>query len=102
MDIKSKFVIECIKPEYWDGPRYLRKIGSHDCHIEWTDDIYKAKTYETKQRAEKESLRMSNYVESCYKRGSHAHCYGWDAEKQIGLRMKSVEGTVKEIQITFI
>jgi len=102
MDIKSKFVIECIKPEYWNGPKYLKKIGPHEYNIEWTDDIYKAKTYDTKQRAEKESLRMSNYVESCYKKGYSSHCYGWDEKNKIGLVMKSVEGTVKEIKITFI
>lgn len=49
----SKFIIECINIEYWDNPMYLKKIGPHQYNIEWTNDPYKAKTYDTKQRAEK-------------------------------------------------
>ena len=98
----TKFIIECINKEYWDTPMYLKKIGPHEYNIEWTNDPYKAKTYDTKQRAEKESLRMTNYVESCYKKGYSSHCYGWDTEKQIGLVMKSVTGNVREIKLTFV
>ena len=102
MDIKPKFIIECIKPEYWDEPMYLKKIGPHEYNIDWTNDIYKAKTYETKQRAEKESLRMSKYVKYCYEHGYSSHCYGWNAENQVSLIMKNVEGNVREIKITII
>lgn len=98
----SKFIIECINPKYWDGPVYLKKIGPHEYNIDWTDDIYKAKTYDTKQRAEKESARMSNYVKYCFEHGWSSHCYGWDEKNQVGLVMENVERNVREIQITFI
>jgi hypothetical protein len=98
----SKFIIECINTEYWDNPMYLKKIGPHQYNIEWTNDPYKAKTYDTKQRAEKESLRMTEYVKYCYEHGWSSHCYGWDPKQQIGLVMKNVEGTVREIKLIFV
>lgn len=98
----SKFIIECINTEYWDNPMYLKKIGPHQYNIEWTNDPYKAKTYDTKQRAEKESLRMTEYVKYCYKHGWSSHCYGWDAEKQIGKVMQTIKGNVREIKLIFV
>jgi hypothetical protein len=100
--MKSKFIIECINDKYWNVPMYLKKIGPKQWNIEWTDDPYKAKTYDTKQRAEKESLRMSEYVKYCYGHGYSSHCYGWNPEKRIYLIMKNVEGTVREIKLTFV
>lgn len=100
--MEPKFIIECINNEYWDVPMYLKKIGPKQWNIEWTNDPYKAKIYDTIQRAEKESLRMSEYVKYCYDRGYSSHCYGWDSEKQISLIMKNVQGNVRKIKILFI
>ena len=100
--MEVKFIIECINDEYWNVPMYLKKIGPKPWHIEWTNDPFKAKTYDTKQRAEKEASRMSYYVKYCYECGYSSHCYGWDSEKQIGLVMKNVEGNVRKIKISFI
>ena len=87
--------------EYWDDPMYLKKIGPKPYDITWTNDIYKAKTYDTEKRAIKESLRMTNYIKHCRDHGWDSHGY---IDKKTGERkvIKEMIGEIKEIQITIL
>lgn len=108
---KSKFIIECNHPEYWeDGkPKYLRKIGPHEYNIEWTDDIYKAKTYETKQRADKEMERMLRYIKTCHDNGWTSFGYNYVMSPTGSISggyfqniLESVDAKVLEITISIV
>lgn len=98
--MESKFIIEC-KNIGKDQSFYLKKIGPKQWNIEWTDDPYKAKVLDTKQRAEKEAERIHTYIKYCYEHGYDSHSV-WNEETHSADILKDVNTFVREIKLVFV
>lgn len=56
-----------------EKPRYVRTFGKY---AGWTDDIWKAKIYPTKNTARKAADRLEKHIVDFYNKGYTT--YGWD------------------------
>lgn len=100
--IASKFIVEVSHPSFTER-KFIRKIGNEACYIEFTTDIYKAKSFDSEKTAKKTADRVVKYINEAYERGWDTYSYDWDSVNHIFRnRLKDVEATVKEIKLTII
>jgi len=103
--IKSKFILKVYHEEYFGekGYAYLRKIGNIAYALTFTDDIYKAKMFDSKGTAQKAADRAIGYVKEAYDRGwtSYGYDYRMD-EGCCGKVMSEIRVEVIEVKLSIV
>ncbi len=110
-DIKSQFIIKISHPEYFDGIgyAYLQKIGNEAWQITFTNDIYKAKAYPSKNTAIKTAERIKKYIKEAHDNGWSTYGYDWIPSSSnpvecgmYGKILEFVDTEVLEVKLTII
>lgn len=98
----SKFIIEVSHPSF-NEHTFISKIGNEACYVRFTDDIYKAKSFDSEKTAKKTADRAVKYINEAYERGWTTYGYDWDSVNHVFRnRLKDIEATVREIKLIIV
>lgn len=103
--IKSKFILKVYHEEYFGekGYAYLRKMGNIAYALTFTDDIYKAKMFDSKGTAQKAADRAIGYVKEAYEKGWTSYGYDYQIDKGFfGKVMQEIRVEVIEVKLSIV